>query len=121
VNRNQDGLQSVDVHGLDEMMVKAGGLGVATVLLLAVNPLLAFIAFVATRRTLSAAGVWLVIVGNVGWIAASFWLLLGGVINPTVLGYALVAVQALAVAALSGLEYVGLRRGTVAAGLSYAF
>jgi hypothetical protein len=75
---------------------------------LALLPIAAFIAWVATREQMSAAGVWLVIIGNVGWVLASLALLFA--VSPTVLGYAFVIGQALIVAALAEMEYVGLRK-----------
>jgi hypothetical protein len=78
-------------------------------------PIAAFIAFVATRANLPRTGVWLVILGNVGWVAASLWLLLGGAINPNAMGYAFVAVQGSAVAVLAELEFAGLRGSRAAA------
>ena len=77
---------------------------------LSLFPVAAFIAFVATREKLPPAGVWLVIAGNAAWVAGSLWLLLGGTLNPSLIGYAFLAVQAAAVAVLAELEYVGLRR-----------
>lgn len=49
--------------------------------------------------------VWLIIVGNVGWVVASFGLLALPSINPTMLGNAFVVVQAIAVIILAGIEY----------------
>jgi hypothetical protein len=54
--------------------------------------------------------VWAVIVGNVGWIAGSLWLLSGGNIAPNGLGHAFVLAQAFAVAILVQLEVMGVRR-----------
>ena len=58
------------------------------------------------------AGVWVAISGNVAWVAASLLLLLllSGSISPNAFGKTFVIAQALAVAALADLEYVGLRR-----------
>jgi hypothetical protein len=77
---------------------------------LSLFPVAAFIAFVATRKELPPAGVWLVIAGNAAWVAGSLWLLLGGTLSPSLIGYAFLAAQAAAVAVLAELEYVGLRR-----------
>ena len=77
---------------------------------LSLFPIAAFIAFVATRAELSRAGVWLVILGNVGWVGASLGVLLGGTISPNILGYAFVLAQALAVAVLAELEFTGVRK-----------
>jgi hypothetical protein len=78
-------------------------------------PIAAFIAFVATRAELPRTGVWLVILGNAVWVAASLWVIFGGAINPNALGYAFVAVQALAVAVLAELEFTGMRKLSVVA------
>ena len=80
---------------------------------LSLFPIGAYIAFVATRKTLSRAGVWLVMLGNFGWVAGSIALLAGGLISPNALGYVFVAFQAVAVALLADLEYVGLRATVV--------
>ena len=76
---------------------------------LSLFPTAALIAFVATRRTLWPAGIWLVVLGNFGWVAGSFLLLLGGTIAPNVLGITFVIAQAVAVAVLAELEFIGLR------------
>jgi hypothetical protein len=76
---------------------------------LSLFPIAAFIAWVGTRRSLPTLGVWLVVLGNLGWVAGSLWLLAGGVIGPNAFGIAFIAVQAAAVATLAGLEYLGLR------------
>src|SRR5262245_61868268 len=68
-------------------------------------PIAAFIAFVGTRENLPPLGVWLVILGNAGWVAGSLWFLHGGTIGANALGHAFLAVQATAVAVLAGLEY----------------
>ena len=75
---------------------------------LALLPIAAFIAWVATRERVPAAGVWLVILGNAAWALGSLALFLA--VSPTALGYAFVIAQALVVVALSEMEYVGLRK-----------
>jgi hypothetical protein len=77
---------------------------------LSLFPIAAFITFVASRAQFWPLGVWLVIVGNIGWVLASIWLLAGGAIKPNMLGAAFVVVQAAAVAVLASLEFVGLGR-----------
>jgi hypothetical protein len=72
---------------------------------LALFPIAAFMAWTATR--LVEPAVWLVIGGNALWVLGSFAVL---ALSPTGLGYAFVIAQALAVAVLAELEYVGLRR-----------
>ena len=54
--------------------------------------------------------VWLIIDGNVLWVAGSLWLMVGGTIAATGVGTAFIAAQSFAVAVLAGLEYAGLRR-----------
>jgi len=69
-------------------------------------PIAAFILWVATRTAIPPTGVWLVILGNAGWVAGSAVLL---VMGPTLIGAGFVVVQALGTAVLAALEYVGLR------------
>jgi hypothetical protein len=78
-------------------------------------PIGAFIAFVAARASTWLPGVWLVVVGNLGWVVGSAWLLVGGHIAPNGLGSAFVLFQAAAVALLTTLELLGLRRITASA------
>jgi len=77
---------------------------------LSLFPIAAFIAFVALRSPLWYVGVWLVIVGNIGWVLASLLLLAGGAINANAFGSAFVLIQAVAVAVLAYFEYAGLDR-----------
>ncbi|MCB1884363.1 MAG: hypothetical protein KDG89_10275 [Geminicoccaceae bacterium] len=71
---------------------------------LALFPIAAFIAWVATRAPIRSAGAWTVIAGNALWVAGSVLLLVAGWIAPNGLGVAFIALQALAVAALALLE-----------------
>jgi hypothetical protein len=57
-----------------------------------------------------AAGVWVVILANVGWVIGSLLLLVAGGLAPNALGAAFVLVQAIAVAVLAELEVIGLNR-----------
>jgi hypothetical protein len=75
-------------------------------------PVAAFIALVGTRDALPPLGVWLVIIGNIGWVAGSAWLLLGAGLDANALGHAFIAGQAAVVAILAELEYAGVRRLT---------
>ena len=88
------------LFGLPAELVRTAGL-----LLL---PLAAFIAWLASRPAPPPLLVWVVIVGNAAWTAESFALL--GQHDPTPLGAGFVALQALAVLGLAGLEYAGMRR-----------
>jgi len=76
-------------------------------------PFAAFIAFVATREYPARAAIWAIIIANVAWVIGSFELPFTGWITPTLLGTLFVTAQALAVAVLAALEYVGLRQSVV--------
>jgi len=52
---------------------------------------------------------------NALWVAASFGMLFSGFVSPNALGIAFVAAQALAVAVLAELQFVGMRRAMSAA------
>ncbi|MDQ3711142.1 MAG: hypothetical protein M3388_02860 [Acidobacteriota bacterium] len=75
-------------------------------------PFAAFLIYLATRKNLSSAAVWTVIVLNILWTADSFTLLLSGWVAPTTIGYSFVVFQACGVAIFAALEYFGLRRST---------
>jgi len=78
-------------------------------------PFAMFLLFLATRQHLFQVGIWAVILLNVLWTVDSFLILAAGWVSPTQLGSLLVVAQALGVATLAGLEYVGLRKSLVAA------
>ena len=82
---------------------------------LSLFPIAAFIAFVAMRPGTWPLGVWLVILGNIGWVIGSLYLLVPGTIAPNGFGYAFLIVQAAAVVALTELEIMGIRRATLPA------
>lgn len=77
---------------------------------LSLLPIAAFMIYVATRPQIWINGVWLIIVGNIGWVLASLLLLIGGITAPNALGMAFVIAQAAAVAILAQLELVGVRK-----------
>jgi hypothetical protein len=79
---------------------------------LSLFPIAAFIAFIATRGGLAPLGVWLIILGNAAWVAASLWLLVDASLSPNVFGVVFILGQAATVALLTALEYLGLRRLT---------
>ncbi len=74
-------------------------------------PYVAFVIYTGTRETISRSAVWTIIVANVAWAAASALLLASGWVSPTALGYAFVIAQAVVVALLGEVQYMGLRRG----------
>ncbi len=57
---------------------------------------------------------WLIVIGNVLWVGASVVLLVSGLVEPNVLGAAVVLAQAVSVAAMTALEATGLRRRSAA-------
>lgn len=77
-------------------------------------PYVALVAFVATRDTIPLAAVKAIIALNVLWVLGSVGLLVGGLVAPTLLGYAFVIVQAIAVGVLAELQIIGLRRADAA-------
>ncbi len=88
--------------GLPRMLLLEAGL---IVLLCA-----GIIGWLATRREAPRVLILVVIIGNVGWVAASLLLLVSGLVAPTTLGVVFVLAQAAAVAIFTELEWVGLRR-----------
>jgi len=74
-------------------------------------PYVAFVIYTGTRDAISRSAVWTIIIANVTWAAASALLLPSGWVAPTALGYAFVIAQAVVVALLGELQYMGLRRG----------
>lgn len=67
----------------------------------------ALMAFVATQKTPNAALTKLIVIGNIGWVAASFAVLAAFAGQMTGLGVALVIAQALAVLVFAFLEAKG--------------
>ena len=74
----------------------------------------ALVGAMATRQSLPRWLVLAVVAGNALWAVDSLLLLLAGWVAPNALGAAFVAGQALVVAALAGLEWLGLRRSAPA-------
>jgi hypothetical protein len=91
----------------------AAPLGIAAPILFGAGlfllPVALFIAFVAGRPVLRPGLVWLVVAGNLLWVAESF-VLMATTPSITMLGQAFVAVQAVMVAGLSLLEAMGALR-----------
>lgn len=73
-------------------------------------PYVAFVVYTGMRPSIARSAVWAIIIANVLWAAASALLLVSGLVAPTALGYAFVIGQAIVVALLGELQYVGLRR-----------
>lgn len=75
----------------------------------------ALLVILANSKSIWGAIIELVIVGNVGWAIGCVALLIAGVIAPSGLGIAFVAVQAVAVVVFAGLEFAGLKTSLPAA------
>jgi hypothetical protein len=78
-------------------------------------PYVAFVVWAGTHTPIQGGAVWAIIVANAAWAIASIALLVG-FLSPTLLGTAFVIGQALVVALLGEVQYLGLKRqATVAA------
>lgn len=75
----------------------------------------AILGLASLRAELSRGFVWSIILGNVAWVIGSVVLLVSGYVQPTLLGYAFVIVQALAVDVFAALQYFGLPKRASAA------
>ena len=80
---------------------------------LALLPFVAMLVAVARRAEVSRLVLVDIIAINALWVAASLGLLVSGAVAPTMLGYAFVIAQA--VALLAELQFVGFRRTTASA------
>jgi hypothetical protein len=74
----------------------------------------ALVGWLGTRQTLPKVLVWLVVAGNAAWTLASIALLFFDLIAPNLLGEIFVAAQAIATGVFAELQYVGLRRSSLA-------
>jgi hypothetical protein len=72
-------------------------------------PFVALVGYLATRAEPSPGAVWAVILINIAWVVGSAYVLFGGVVSPTGLGFAFVAVQAIAVLIFADFQFFGLR------------
>ena len=70
----------------------------------------AFVGWLGSRQLMPRALVVLMIAGNALWTLGSVTLLFSGMVSPSLLGLAFVALQAIAVGAFAELQYLGLRR-----------
>lgn len=75
---------------------------------LSLLPVAVFMTIVAVRDAVHPTAAWLIISGNVLWVAASFGLLASGWVAPNYLGAGFIAGQALVVAVFARLEYAAL-------------
>jgi hypothetical protein len=73
-------------------------------------PFVLLVLWVATRPEIPRVGVKAIVAINVVWVIGSVAVLAGVSGAPTAIGYAFVAVQALAVGVLAELQVVGLKR-----------
>jgi hypothetical protein len=94
------------LFGIDQGLVRGAGL--------ALLPAGAFILWLATRETVPALLVYLLIAANLLWVAESVSLI-GMTSGITAVGAAFVGIQAAAVAGLSLLEWIGIRRSSAVA------
>jgi len=75
-------------------------------------PIAALMVYAGLQATPPRPLVWLIVLGNIGWVAAS--LALFAIIAPNALGYVFIAAQAAAVALLAMLEHSALQRSGAA-------
>ena len=77
---------------------------------LSLLPFAAFLLFAAPRRQAGAVFVWAIILLNALWTLDSFLILLAGWVAPNAFGSGFVIFQAVGVAVLAVLEFIGLKR-----------
>jgi hypothetical protein len=77
-------------------------------------PYVALVAFVGTRENISLGAVKTIVALNVLWVLGSIGLLMSSLVAPTMLGYAFVIVQGVAVGVFAELQIIGLRRAKTA-------
>ena len=73
-------------------------------------PFAVYVGTLARRETATRSSVGAVIGMNIAWVVASAWLVMGSAVRPTAAGYVFIVSQAVAVALLAELQYIGLRR-----------
>jgi hypothetical protein len=77
-------------------------------------PYVALVGLVGTRENIPLGAVKTIVALNVIWVLGSIGLLISGLVAPTMLGYAFVSVQAIAVGVFAELQIIGLRRAETA-------
>lgn len=70
------------------------------------------IGFLGTRMQMPTPAVWAVIITNAVWAFDSIALLFTGWVAPNLFGQAFIVTQAISVAAIAELQYIGLKRST---------
>ncbi len=70
----------------------------------------ALVLFISWRQPTPRGAVWTLVAGNLAWGLACVALLLAPAFQPSPLGMAYVVLQALTVALMAGLQFIGLRR-----------
>lgn len=88
-------------------MAIPAGLSITAGLLLL--PVAAFMALTGARLSNNAAAVWTVILGNAGWVAASFFIVAAGLVQPNALGVVFILAQGAFVTVLALMEYAAVR------------
>jgi hypothetical protein len=76
----------------------------------ALLPIALTIAAIAALWAHVPSAVWAVAIGNAGWVVASAWLVVGGVVQPNMVGTSFVAGQAALVAVFAWAEARGAHR-----------
>lgn len=102
-----------------EASLLAGPLGLAPAFMQPVGLFLlayaAALVFLALRPSLPRAAVWTLVAFNAAWAIESFAIMALGWVQPTQLGVAFIAVQAVAALVVGDLQYIVLRRAKRAA------
>ena len=68
------------------------------------------ITWIATRKTIPAGAVWLLIGGNALWVLACLGLLASSLVTPTLFGVSFLITQAVTVGIFIELEWIGVRK-----------
>lgn len=71
------------------------------------------VGYLGIQSTPARPAVWAVIIANTLWVLGSLLVLLLGWVQPNALGYGFVIFQAVVVALLAELQYIGLRRAAL--------
>ncbi len=69
-----------------------------------------FISWIATRKTIPAGAVWLLIGANAVWVLGCLSLLASSLVAPTIFGVVFLIVQAVTVGVFVELEWIGVRK-----------